>query len=309
MDITVDSRISGKTIREFCRVEMGFSSAILKKLKFSEGGILVNGSFVTVRYVLREGDILSLALEDTELDTSPYIIPINIPIETVYRDEALTVVNKPPNMPAHPSHGHREDTVANALAYQNRDKPYVFRPVNRLDRDTSGVMLVANSRLSAYSLYKSMIEGHIRKTYIAVLKGHLRDSEGVIESYMKRCDDSIVKREECEAELGKYARTEYKVIMESEEYTAVCAHPITGRTHQLRVHFASRNAPIAGDTLYGGDSPLISRQALHAATLEIARENGEVLRVKAPLPDDMTRLCTEVFEITKEEVRSIFDAL
>lgn len=296
MDTVVDGKIAGKTIREYCRGDLGFSSSMLKKLKFSENGILINGSFVTVRHILKEGEILSLALEDKEEDTSPYIIPVDIPIEILYSDKDLTAVNKPPNMPAHPSFGHRDDTVANALAYLNRGKPYVFRPVNRLDRDTSGVMLVANSKTAAYTLYKSMTGGLIKKTYIALLEGHLNKKRGVIESYMRRCEDSIIKREECPRGEGKYARTEYRVMAESESYSLVEAHPETGRTHQLRLHFASSGAPIVGDSLYGKSSEFIDRHALHASEVRIKfSPDSDELTVKAPLPDDIEKLCRRFF--------------
>ncbi|MBR4881324.1 MAG: RluA family pseudouridine synthase, partial [Clostridia bacterium] len=141
MNIEVTTDIAGITIREYLRGRLGYSSAMLKKLKFTDGGIKVNGKFVTVRHVLSVGEVLSLMSEDREDDVSPYIIPYDLPIDVVYEDEHITVVNKPPFMPAHPSFGHRDDTVANALAFRYKDFPYVFRPVNRLDRDTSGVML------------------------------------------------------------------------------------------------------------------------------------------------------------------------
>ena len=199
-------------------------------------------------------------------------------------------------MPAHPSFGHRDDTVANALAYLNRGKPYVFRPVNRLDRDTSGVMLVANNKTAAYTLYKSMTGGLIKKTYIALLEGHLNKKRGVIESYMRRCEDSIIKREECPRGEGKYARTEYRVTAESERYSLVEAHPETGRTHQLRLHFASSGAPIVGDSLYGNPSEFIDRHALHASEVKIRLSpDSDELTVKAPLPDDIEKLCRKFF--------------
>lgn len=302
MEIKIDSNNSGKTIRSLLRGDLGFSSAMLKKLKFSDGGILVNGDFRTVRYELQEGDVLHLALEDTEDDVSPYIVPVDIPIEIVYSDENLYVINKPPNMPAHPSFGHRDDTVANALAFLNQPNPYVFRPVNRLDRDTSGAMLVARSRLAAYTLYKSMVSGEIKKSYIALLDGCLECDSGVIETNLRRCADSIVKREVCPPDEGKYARTVYDVILKNDTHTLVRAYPETGRTHQLRVHFASIGTPISGDTMYGNESQLISRQALHAHILDFpSPTDGSLLHTVAPIPQDVQNLITEIFGLTPEE--------
>lgn len=304
MNIIVDSAIAGITIREYLRGRLGYSSAMLKKLKFTEGGITVNGKFVTVRHVLAEGEVLSLMSEDREEDTSPYIIPSDAKIEIVYEDEHITVVNKPPFMPAHPSHGHRDDTVANALAAIYTDAPYVFRPVNRLDRDTSGVMLTANSRLASYKMYRLMTENKIRKTYVAVLDGVPSENEGRIESYMRRREGSIVEREECPADAdGKYALTEYRVLYSDGVHSIVEASPITGRTHQLRVQFAGIGCPITGDSMYGEESILINRQALHAYKTEFPHPmTGEQLVLIAGLPDDMRSLITEFFGKLPEEI-------
>ena len=159
MDIHVDERLAGLTVREVLQRQLGFSSNLIKKLKFSDGGILVNGEWVTVRRRLAEGDVLSLATEDRQEDVSPYLIPNDLPVEILWEDEWITAVNKPPDMPAHPSQGHRLDTLANALAYRYRDKIYVFRPVNRLDRDTSGCMLTSNTRAASSQMYSAMTAG------------------------------------------------------------------------------------------------------------------------------------------------------
>ena len=290
MDILIDETDAGKNIRELLRRDMGYSSGMLKKLKFTEGGILVNGKFVTVRYVLQKDDVLSLACEDTEEDTSPYIIPVDLPIGIAYEDGQVTVVDKPPFMPAHPSLGHRKDTVANTLAYRYRDKTYVFRPVNRLDRDTSGLMLTANTRLGAYQLYKAMIGGMIEKAYVAILDKPMARDEGVLFSYMGRCEDSIVMRRIVTkgTEGAKPAVTAYKTLIKTEKHTVVLATPVTGRTHQLRLHFASNGCSITGDTMYGTESPLISRHALHSAYTAFPHPiTKEIITLISPIPADM----------------------
>ena len=297
MDVKINSTQSGKTIRTLLREDFGYSSSLVKKLKFSENGILINGSFKTVRYVLNEGDVLSLDIEDKTTDVSPYIIPVDIPIEILYADDYLTVVNKPPYMPAHPSFGHRDDTVANALANVYLDRPFVFRPCNRLDRDTSGAMIVANDRVSSYTLNRSMCDGEIRKSYLTILDGILKEKDGVVETYLRRVKDSVIEREVCkENEGGKIAVTRYKVLGERNGRSLVAAYPLTGRTHQLRVHFAFLGAPILGDSLYGSSSDIISRQALHSYKMSFVHPCDKCRMVlKAGLPADFSGALDSIF--------------
>ena len=293
MKIVIDERYAGRTIREVLTRELGYSSNLLKKLKFSEGGILVDGTFRTVRHVLSVGEELSLAIEDTASDVSPYTIPVALPIEILYEDAYVTAVNKPFGMPSHPSLGHQRDTVSNALAWRYRDRPYVFRPVNRLDRDTSGCMLTANARDASYKMYRAMTGGEIHKTYLAVLCGKPEPECAIRETYMHRRAESIIEREETDptAPDAKIARTAYVTLSSAGGYTVVLAHPITGRTHQLRVQFAGMGCPIAGDDLYGHADPHIARHALHAWKTAFPHPaTGERITVTAPLPDDIQSL-------------------
>lgn len=297
MEILIDKSNAGKTIRSLLRDDLSFSSSLLKKVKFSPGGITVNGEFRTVRYQLAEGDRLSVAIEDRPEDVSPYITPVELPIGIIHEDDQMIVVNKPPFMPAHPSFGHRDDTVANALSFLYSDKPYVFRPVNRLDRDTSGVMIVARSKTASYTLNREMAQGNIRKTYLALAEGSLPQKQGVIETYMRRVADSVIMREVCSAGEGaKRAITKYKVLLEGGGASLVAVCPITGRTHQIRVHFAYAGAPIVGDSLYGSPSDLINRQALHAFSVSLNHpENGEPSVYKAELPEDIKNVICRYF--------------
>lgn len=297
MEIKIGPCDEGKTIRNLLRNDLGFSSSMLKKVKFTPGGITVNGEFRTVRYELRLGDILAVGIEDTEEDVSPYIIPVDLPLEIVCRTKDFTVINKPPHMPAHPSFGHRDDTAANALAFMNNGEPYVFRPVNRLDRDTSGAMLVANTKLSSYTLNKDMAEGNIHKKYIAAVDGVLPVKEGEIATYMRRVDSSVIKREVCAAnEGGKLALTRYKVLCENCGRSLVSVSPMTGRTHQIRVHFAHLGAPVTGDSLYGSPSDGIDRQALHSSHISFPDPSTKrTVEFKAKLPCDMKSLISEYF--------------
>ncbi len=293
MDIIIENNYEGMLIREVLKTKLGYSVNLIKKLKFSPDGIRVNGEWVTVRYQLKHGDVLSLAVEDKEEDVSPYIIPADLPLEVIYEDEYVTAINKPYNMPSHPSLGHQLDTAANALAHRYRDRVYVFRPVNRLDRDTSGCMLTSNTRDASYKMYLAMTGGEIQKSYIAVLDGIPASDEGVLESYMHRKPDSIIEREETtpDAPDAKPAVTTYRVLAKSEAHSIVLASPITGRTHQIRVQFAGIGCPVTGDSLYGTESPLIERHALHSWRTEFPHPmTGERIPVTAPIPADMRGL-------------------
>lgn len=260
---------------------------------------MVNGQRVTVRYLLRDGDIVTLA--DFPAESQPKVAPVPLDIEIVYSDEYLTVVNKPPYMPTHPSHDHYDDTLANALAYLHRDdeQPFIFRPVSRLDRNTSGLVTVAATKYASCRLNRLMQSGGFSKRYIAVTDGVPPQSEGRIHTGIRRTEQSIIVREVCElgAPDSEEAITEYKTLASDGEHALLELHPITGRTHQLRVHLASvLGTPICGDDLYGASCELIGRQALHAIGLELTHPvSGERLTLHAPPPEDVRTLCARLF--------------
>lgn len=281
----------GMTVLEVLRGIIGLSYGMIRHIKYLDDGIMLNGERVTVRAKLSVGDLLELHTEDR---VGSSIIPRDLPIKLLYEDSELIVPDKPPFMPTHPSHDHWDDTLANALAYRYAEQgiSFVFRPINRLDRNTSGLLLIAKNRISASKLSKSMNRGEIRKEYIAVLDGVLESDEGEIETYMRRSAESIIVREVCGHEEGAdYALTKYRVLMRSENTTVVAAEPITGRTHQIRVHFASLGCPLVGDELYGRESDEISRHALHSSRLSFIHPvSNEKMSFEAPLHEDMRRL-------------------
>ena len=265
MKIIIDEIKAGKDIKTFLK-SIGMSLSLVKQLKKIPLGITVNGEHQNVTYVLKAGDVLVLKDEDTEEETNKHLEPVNIPIEIIFENENLTVVNKPANMPTHESRNNRGNTLANALAYRYRDIPYVFRATNRLDKDTSGVVITANNRYFSAILSDKIKKGEVAKEYIAVVHGKFQ-GDGVIEAPIERVGESIIKREV--RDDGEYALTEYSTLAYNDNISLVLVKPKTGRTHQIRVHMAYIGHPILGDTLYGGDTKLISRQALHCMRMEI----------------------------------------
>ena len=219
MDYLIEKKYDGKTVKEMIRCPLGISMATLKHLKFLEHGILLNGERVTVRATVRTGDVLTLAIEDDETDGK--LLPVDLPLEIPYEGEFLAVPNKPADMPTHPSRDHYTDTVANALAfrYQNLGGAFVFRPINRLDRNTSGLLIVARDRISANTLSEAMRQRQIEKEYIAVLDGIPSAENGLIDTYIRRTAESIIVRENCDADGGgDRALTEYRVILAENGY-------------------------------------------------------------------------------------------
>ena len=289
---------------------------MIKYLKYRDDGIVVNGERVTVRYVIRSGDNISLALED---NMSADCTPIDTSLDVIFENDDLIVVNKPPFMPTHTSHGHYDDTLANALAgyFQKKNFPFVFRPINRLDRNTSGLVLIAKNKRSAAFLSSEMRARNIRKSYVAILDGHLPDpidtvdteigTLGVINKSLHRTAASIIVREVCSDDLpdAESALTYYRIIMRSDSFTVVEAYPQTGRTHQLRVHFASLGCPILGDDIYGSPSSYIGRHALHAASLSFnlppdimikSDDDPKLVNLNAAIPKDMDSVINKIFK-------------
>lgn len=285
-----ENEFVGLTIKELLTSRLGFSKRAIASLKNLADGILVNGKHVTVRYVIKENDVLELKTDDRDTNNEK-LVPSSVLPDIIYEDDYIVAVNKPPFMPTHQSQGHFYDTLANSLAYYyaQKGKGFVFRSVNRLDKNTSGIVLVAKDRLTASKLSNQMKNDKIKKTYLAILKGELPEDEGVISTHIRRKEKSIIVREVCEeAEDSKIAITEYEVIAKANGLTLVKAAPVTGRTHQLRVHFAHIGAQILGDDLYGEASADISRHALHAYSLSFVHPQGEEhMQIIAPLPDDI----------------------
>lgn len=296
MELTISQSHDGMLLRDLLCRELCISRRAITHLKQKENGILLDGQRVTVRAVLRQGQHLSLALDDEDTHTS--VVPAGDMPPILYEDEDVLVCNKSGDMPTHPSHGHFDDTLANAVAAYDiscTGRARVFRPITRLDRETSGVVLIARNRRAAAKLSEDMQQKHIQKTYLAILEGVPTERQGEITHHIRRTADSIILREVCDADApdAQAALTRYRVLCDwsvgKERRSLVMAEPHTGRTHQLRVHFASLGTPIAGDGLYGrpsDDAP--SRTCLHAFSLSFVHPStGERMTLRAPLPDDI----------------------
>jgi 23S rRNA pseudouridine1911/1915/1917 synthase len=291
----VEEKDNDKLLRDYLR-EQGVSATLLSRLKRIENGITLNQNQVTVRAILKTGDLLDIAVEEKE---SPlHIVPRALPVSIVFENDDLLVANKPAFMPTHPSHGHFEDTLANGLSYHYTANGVSFRPrfVNRLDRNTTGAVLVARHALAAATLSADMASGNIKKTYLSLVKGRL-DQPMIIEKNIKRRAESIIFREVCSPQEGDYAKTVVLPLAASDDFSLVRLLPETGRTHQLRVHLASIGHPMLGDDLYGTEDAVLKRHALHAATLTfLTPRTRETVKVCAPLPADMRARMTELGE-------------
>ena len=234
----------GMRMSEFLKRKLGFSTSLVTKVKF--GGVRLNGEVVTMRATVMKDDEVSI---DFPEESSEYVEPIDIPLDILYEDEHILAVNKPKDMPTHPSRGNHLPTLANAArAYLG--EPFVFRAVNRLDRGTSGIVIIAKNPLSAALLGRAMKERKIHKKYIATVSGIPKEPHGIIDAPIAREIEGNIKR--VVREDGKRAITEYRVIGTTAEGNAICEITLhTGRTHQIRVHLAHIGHPLVGDFLYG----------------------------------------------------------
>ena len=293
MNIIVREEYDGMILRTYLSSVLGISRNQLVILKKKERGIIQNGKRVTVRSVVHTGDSIQLDMDE---EPSENVLPVNIPIDVIYEDNDILVVNKPPYMPTHPSHDHYEDTLANAVAYHYKANGISakFRPITRLDRNTSGIVLIAKTALSASKLSSQMQKGQITKEYIAVCEGETPTSFSVNKP-IKREDESVITRTVCGYGEGQAASTDFERINTNGEASVLRVRPITGRTHQIRVHLASEGFSIIGDDLYGRPSSLIQRHALHAESLAFEHPSGQQMKITAPLPEDMQSVIDLLF--------------
>lgn len=279
---------AGKQIQTFLR-EQGFSQQNITELKKMPESILVDGRWEYVRYLLKEGEIVTIHI--MENSSSKKIEPDNISLDICYEDEDILVVNKPANMPIHPSLNHYHGTLANAVAYyyKKQEKDYIFRCINRLDRDTTGLTIMAKHMVSGAILGQQMAERKIHREYLAIVAGEDIPDAGCIDMPIARKSDSLIER--MVSREGQRAVTHYRVLERRNGLALVTLHLDTGRTHQIRVHMKYIGHPLVGDSLYAPEYMRMERQALHSHKLTFQHPiTGEKMVLQQELPEDMKRI-------------------
>lgn len=277
----------------------GYSRHIRTWLKQHPGSVRLNGKEALFYFPLKNGDLLEISLEEEH--PSGNIVPVDLPIHIIYEDEDLMVIDKPADMPVHPSIGNYENTLANAAAwyFHRQDIPFVFRCINRLDRDTTGLLILAKHMLSGAILSDQMKKRAIHRTYLAITEGKT-DPAGTIDSPIGRTDQSLILRQ-VDHENGDSACTHYlqkcwhpktfypeTLPVPQDGLSLIQLQLETGRTHQIRVHMTSIGHPLIGDTLYNPETALMNRQALHSYRLAFTHPvTGVSLEFTSPLPEDM----------------------
>lgn len=275
-------------VKEVLKAEFSMSDRLLLKLKKLDK-IYLNGNVTSVNHPVLENDLIECYL-DYEEDNSN-IVPTEMPLNIIYEDEAYIVVNKPAGIPVHPSMDHYTDSLSNGIAFYFNQigLKKKIRPVNRLDKDTSGIVIFAKNEYIQECLVRQMKSKEFIKRYIAVVNGNLDNLEGTINAPIARKEGSIIER--CVSETGDIAITHYKVLKRKTDFDIVECILETGRTHQIRVHFAYLGHSLLSDTLYGTSSSLINRQALHAYKVEFTHPlSKKKVKYIATVPEDLNKL-------------------
>lgn len=276
---TVSEEYNLSDLQTYLKKAHGYSKRLIIELK--RGGISVNGNHLRMIDKVHTGDLIQIEFSDN----SKKLIPnpdLNVPV--VYEDQDVIVFDKPADMPVHPSALHYDDTLGNYFSALFEKEEIAFRPINRLDRDTTGLCISAKNTLSAFKIASTL-----EKEYTAIVEGVLENKEGTIDLPLIRVSGSIITRKV--DKNGKRAVTHYKVIEQFSDKTVVLIKLETGRTHQIRVHFSYIGHPLKGDALYGSKSTDISRHALHCSKLRFVHpETKEIIEIVSPLPEDMQKL-------------------
>ena len=283
--VEIDYILNAKRVGYILEKHLGLSSTLVKRLKRIENAIMLNEKQTTIVDTVSTGDVLSVTIHDRE---SKNIIPSDIPIDVLYEDEDIIIINKPRCMPTHPSRRHTTDTLANAVMHHLNCTGAAFHAITRLDKDTSGVVLIAKNTHAAKLLTDDIKEGRIHKEYVAVVNGVPNPKKGIIVAPIKRTAPTEVRR--CVSDNGREAITHYEVERVKDGLSMVKLFPITGRTHQLRVHMSYIGTPIYGDELYSsvqGDR----KTRLHCRKITFFHPmSREKVFFEAPIPEDMIKL-------------------
>ena len=302
----IEDKDAGTEILSFLR-SRGFSRHILTGMKADKHAILLNSQRGYGHSLLKTGDQLQVRILETE--SSSKIIPIQMEFSILYEDEDILVINKPANMPIHPSLGNYENTLANGVAfyYAQKGESFVYRCVNRLDRDTTGALILAKNALSAAILSRQMRNRQIRRTYLALVEG-IPPERGPVSAPIARVEGSTIERE-VNYESGESAVTHFERLAVGNGCSLVELHLETGRTHQIRVHMKHLGYPLPGDYLYHPVYDRIRRQPLHSYQLSFTHPlTGDRMLFTAPVPDDFQKAFfypEQPDYLSRESVRSI----
>lgn len=286
IDYRIDEENAGLRVEQYLR-RKGYSGQNLAEIKRMPKSILVNGIHYYMKQPLKAGDHLNVCICETKC--SEKIPPVQIPLDIVYEDEDIIVINKPAGMPIHPSLNNYTNSMANALAwyYKEQGKPFIFRCCNRLDRDTSGLTIVSKHLVSGNILSNMTKRREVRREYLAIVRGHITPAAGKITAPLARKEGTIIERT-VDWERGEEAITHYQVVKEANGHSLVSLCLETGRTHQIRIHMKHLGHPLIGDYLYNPDMEYMTRQALHSHHMEFMHPiTGEHMSFTAPLPPDM----------------------
>lgn len=282
LQYAIPSEYSSKRVLDFLK-HLGFSHRLITKLKQAPDGILLNGEHIRTIDPMSEGDVLEINLPTDKKESIS--IPVEMPLDIIYEDDDILVLNKPAMLAVHESHNHLGDTLSNAVAFhlKKEGKPSVFRAVGRLDKGTSGLMICALNRYAA-----SRLSGKIKKQYLAIATG-IYEGEGTIDAPIFRPDPILTVR--TVDERGERAITHWKALKNDGENTLLRVKLETGRTHQIRVHFASLGTPLVGDTMYGTPDKRICHQALHCCECRFIHPvKNEKMHFFCDMPDDMKKI-------------------
>lgn len=280
IEIKIEESLSEKKIEYILKTHLQFSRSLISKLKRIPNGISLEGEQAKVIQAVKAGQTLVITLPQTAGES---VERVNLPLDILYEDEDIIAVNKPCGMPSHPSKLHKNDTLANALKYYTGCSPHI---ITRLDKDTTGVVLTAKNPHTAALLTDLMKRKEIQKEYVAVVKGTLDMPEGEINAPIEKEENSIKR---IVSSSGKEAITKYEVLNTDGKYSLVRLIPVTGRTHQLRVHMSYMGCPIYGDSLYG--IPDGEFMCLHCRKISFSHPlTGEDIIIEAPVPDTWEKM-------------------
>ena len=275
-------------INQILKNEFNISSRLFSKL-INMKKISVNGVITDTRNPVKLKDKISISFDYEENNEN--IVPKKMNLDILYEDDWLLIINKPANVAVHPSMLHYDNSLSNAIRFYF-DKIGLkkkIRPVNRLDKNTSGIVIFAKNEYIQECLINQMKNNTLKKEYLALVDGHFNDKSGIINKPIARKEKSIIER--CISLDGKESITKYEVLKEFNNYSFIKCILLTGRTHQIRVHLASINHSILGDSLYGKESKLINRQALHCYTITFIHPiNKTNIEIIAPIPLDIFNL-------------------